>query len=357
MTRVLLVKMSSLGDVVHALPAVTDAARRGFTFDWVVEESFAAIPALHPAVATVLPIAWRRWRSQLWSARGALDQFRRRLRARRYDLALDAQGLIKSAVVTAMARADVRAGFAPGSARERPATLAYSRQIPVAVDHHAVHRQRTLFAAALGYPLPDHAPDFGLSRDPSGAAVPGARDDAPECVLLHGTTWPSKHYPEPFWMALGAEARAAGFAVGLPAGSPAEAARAGRIAAAVGAVPWPRTGLSELLPRLARARLVIGVDSGLLHLAAALGRPSLGLYGSTDSARTGCLGPRAQHLQAEFPCAPCRARACHYRGQPVAAARGVGSVLATGSIEPPCFISLPPEMVWSRALRLLAAPA
>lgn len=357
MTRVLLVKMSSLGDVVHALPAVTDAARRGFTFDWVVEDAFAAIPALHPAVATVLPIAWRRWRRRLWSARGALAEFHRRLRARRYDIALDAQGLIKSAVVTALARADERAGFAPGSARERPATLAYARQIPVAVDRHAVHRQRTLFAAALGYPLPDTAPDFGLGCDAPTAAASGVAEHVPECVLLHGTTWPSKHYPEAFWMALGAQARAAGFAVGLPAGSPAEAARAGRIAAAIGAVPWPRTGLSALLPRLARARLVIGVDSGLLHLAAALGRPSLGLYGSTDSARTGCLGPRAQHLQAEFPCAPCGARTCHYRGQPVTAVLGAAPAANAGSVDPPCFAALPPEQVWSHALRLLAAPA
>ncbi|MFM8355109.1 MAG: lipopolysaccharide heptosyltransferase I [Gammaproteobacteria bacterium] len=385
MTRVLLVKMSSLGDVVHALPAVTDAARRGFTFDWVVEEAFAAIPALHPSVTTVLPIAWRRWRSGLWSARHALDDFRRRLRSRRYEVVLDAQGLIKSAVVTALARGEIRAGFAPGSARERQATLAYGRRVSAAVDRHAVHRQRVLFAGALGYPLPEDAPEFGL--DPArllsqvdGEADPilNAPQDLPECVLLHGTTWASKHYPDAFWMALGDQARAAGFAVGLPAGSAAEAARAARIAAAVGASAWPRSGLAALLPRLARARLVIGVDSGLLHLAAALGRPALGLYGSTDSVRTGCLGARALALQADFPCAPCGARVCGYRGRPIAAAispaasstrAAASATLAAASaastdagswpveIQPPCFASLPPALVWSRAAQLLAQTA
>ena len=165
--RVLLVKMSSLGDVVHALPAVTDAAAHGIEFDWVVEEAFATIPAWHPAVRNVLPIAWRRWRSRLLTERGQLGAFIRDLRNRRYDLILDAQGLIKSAVVTKLARAPARAGFSFTSAREPAAAFACDRRVIVPQGGHAVDRLRTLFAATFGYADPVSAdvpsqPDFGL---------------------------------------------------------------------------------------------------------------------------------------------------------------------------------------------------
>jgi heptosyltransferase I len=152
--RVLVVKMSSLGDVVHALPAVSDAATalasRDITFDWVVEEAFAAIPSRHPAVAEVLPIAWRRWRGDLRAHRPALQSFVRRLRGRRYDVVLDAQGLVKSAAVTALARGGVKAGLSRRSAREAAAAWAYGRRIVVPREQHAVDRLRQLFASALG---------------------------------------------------------------------------------------------------------------------------------------------------------------------------------------------------------------
>lgn len=162
--RVLLVKMSSLGDVVHALPAVTDASRHGIEFDWVVEEAFASIPERHPAVRRVLPIAWRRWRKNLFRERGALRAFVTMLRSERYDLVLDAQGLIKSAVVTALARAPLRAGLSFSAAREGVAAAAYNRRIDILPGDHAVNRLRRLFAAVFDYPLPDltASESFGL---------------------------------------------------------------------------------------------------------------------------------------------------------------------------------------------------
>lgn len=338
--RVLLVKMSSLGDVVHALPAVTDAARHGIRFDWVVEEAFAAIPALHPAVERVVPIAWRRWRHRLGSERAALAEFFTHLRAIRYDLVIDAQGLAKSAVVTRAARARARAGFGFGSAREGIAALAYGTRVAVPRDRHAIDRLRALFAGVFGYPAPEaDAPlDYGVR---AGA------ERVRRCVLLHGTTWASKHWPDAFWRVLAQEARAAGHEIALPAGNAAETARANAIAGPVGGAVWSGMGLTDLIPLLGQSALAIGVDSGLTHLAAALDVPTLALYGSTDSALTGCRGRHARSVQAEFPCVPCRARECAYRG-PAQAWSGI-------TVEPACYASLPPERVWAWA-RELAAP-
>jgi heptosyltransferase-1 len=338
--RVLLIKMSSLGDVVHTLPAVSDAAAHGVRFDWVVEEAFTAIPARHPAVERVIPIAWRRWRRQLWRHRAQLRAFAEGLRESHYDLVLDAQGLIKSATVTALARGAAKAGLARTAAREPLAALAYDRPIDVPRDAHAIERLRTLFAGALGYPAPqpDSPLDYGIGR--SGPVLR-------RCVLLHGTTWASKHWPEPFWLELARRARGAGYEVALPAGNAAELERAGAIAAAVGGAVWDRLPLDEVMARLAESTLAIGVDSGFAHLAAALEVPTLALYGSTDSRLTGCRGLRVQSLQAEFACAPCLARTCGYRGPPL--------TWQGQRVEPPCFASLPPERVWQAAADLGAA--
>jgi len=345
------VKMSSLGDVVHTLPALSDAAAAfgpALSVDWVVEEAFAAVPARHPAVTRVLPVAWRRWRSSLAASRGELAAFRRNLRRNRYDLVLDAQGLIKSAVVTALARAEVKAGLSRTSAREGAAALCYGHRVVVAREGHAVHRTRALFAQAFGYPIPTGPPDFGIA--PASGATPlyGRQPgSSPRCVLLHGTTWDSKHWPERFWCDLARRAAAAGFEVVIPWGDEKERVRAQRVAADSGAVVLDRMPLAELTEELSRAALVVGVDSGLAHLAGALEVPTLVIYGATSSALTGCLGRRVRNLQAEFPCAPCLSRACGYRG-PVQRWQGE-------AVEPACYAAVAPEGVWSAAMELTNA--
>jgi len=358
--RVLVVKMSSLGDVVHALPGVTDAARAlgsGVTFDWVVEEAFAAIPGWHPAVDRVIPIAWRRWRRDLRNRGGALRGFAARLRERHYDVVVDAQGLLKSAAVTALARGRIKAGPSRRSAREGAAALFYGRPVTVPKGDHAVDRQRRLFAGALEYPLPDGLPDYGLDPAMQSAAEPestahvapaveAATGSAapPCCVLLHGTTWNSKHWPERFWVELARRAAAAGYEPVLPWGDAAERERAGRIAAAAPARVLARKPLGELMQELAGAALVIGVDSGLAHLCAALAVPTVVLYGPTSSALTGCRGVRVCNLQADFVCSPCLSRVCVYRG-PAQTVSGL-------QVEPACFATLPPRKVWQAAAGL-----
>jgi heptosyltransferase-1 len=359
--RVLLVKMSSLGDVVHALPGVSDAAAalagdgvgEAVTFDWVVEEAFAAIPARHPAVANVIPVAWRRWRRDLRASAGEMRAFLRRLRQQRYDVILDAQGLMKSAAVTILARGRLRAGLSRSSAREGAAALFYTRQVAVPRGDHAIDRIRLLFAGALGYPLPARSPDYGLDGPAvrSGLAVrsgPASRgSQRPRCLLLHGTTWESKHWPVRFWREIAERAAHAGLEVVVAWGNDDERRRAGEIAAGTSAQVLDRLPLASLMDEIAGAALVVGVDSGLPHLAAALDVPTLVIYGSSSSTLTGCRGTRVRNLQAEFPCSPCLSRVCSYRGP---AQTWQGEIVV-----PACYATVSPDTVWRAATELLDA--
>ena len=333
--KVLLVKMSSLGDLVHALPAVTEAAGRQARFHWVAEEAFAALPARHPGVERVLPIAWRRWRKHLWQSRRELRAFFQGLAEERYDLVMDAQGLLKSALVASCAHGKEKVGFSRAAAREPAAAWFYDRRIEVPKGRHAIERQRQLFAGALGYPCREDQP---LAFGPPPAS------GTDRCLFLHGASWPSKLWPEAMWVDLARRARDAGLQVALPWGNAAERGRAQRIAQAGGATTLALP-LAELMEELRQARLVVGLDSGLTHLAAALGVPTLALHGSTSSALTGCRGSRARNLQAQFPCAPCLSRSCKYRGP---AQRWQGATMV-----PACYAQLTPEIVWAAARELL----
>ena len=338
MPHILIVKTSSLGDVVHTLPAISDAieALDDIRFDWVVEEAFAAIPGWHPGVDQVIPVALRRWRKDWRTARRReWPAFLERLRARRYDWILDAQSLLKSAWLCLKARGPA-AGPAWRSAREPLASLAYRKRIAVPRDLHAVQRTRRLFASALGYAVPDGEIHYGLDRArlrPS-AELEALIREGPYVMFLHATTWATKHYPETSWAALIAYAADAGLRVLLPWGTDEEQARAQRLAKPHPLTTVvPRQDLDGMATLLAEAQGVIAVDTGLAHLAAALDTPLIGLYGATDPTRTGTLGRNQQHLSAQRNCAPCLARRCRQ----------------VSSGDPPCYASITPIDVW-RAL-------
>jgi heptosyltransferase-1 len=290
--RLLFVKTSSLGDVVHNGPAVSDAARAlpGAEIDWVVEESFAELAAMHAAVRRVIPVAVRRWRRGLWRASTwrEMRAFRDALRAARYDAVIDTQSLLKSALIAALA-SGTRHGLDAASAREPLAARFYDVIHAVPRALHAVERNRLLAAAALGYQVqPPIDYGFKISTD----------SPAERCaVLLTMTSRADKLWPESSWVDLG---RALGARPVLPWGSEAERARVARIASAIpGAEVPPRMSLKQLAALFARATQVIGVDTGLTHLAAALGARAVGLYCGSDPALTGIYGaPRAKNVGA-----------------------------------------------------------
>ena len=298
--RVLLIKTSSLGDVIHTLPALTDAARAipGIQFDWVVEEGFAEIPAWHPAVAQVLPVAIRRWRKHpLQTFRsGEWRRFKARLRETNYDLVIDAQGLLKSAWLTRYVQAPV-AGLDRDSAREPLASRFYDQTYSVPNNQHALERVRQLFAQALGYALPSGLGDYGLDR--AGMAETGG---LPYLLFLHGTTWPSKHWPEAEWRALAERCSELGWAVRLPWGNADEKARAERIADGLEQVAvLPKLNLAGVAKVIAGARACVAVDTGLGHMAAALDVPTISLYGPTLPGKVGAYGKGQIHLCATGP--------------------------------------------------------
>jgi heptosyltransferase I len=289
--RLLLVKTSSLGDVIHNLPVASDIRRRlpDAEIDWVVEENFAAIPHLHPAVRRVLPVAVRRWRKSLLSP--AVWQeiwgYCRLASAEFYDAVLDTQGLVKSALLAKQAHG-AKLGHAPDSAREPFAARLYDRSFSIPKNLHAVERNRRLAAAALGYTLDDLPLDYGITAPPLKADWMPAGEYV---VLLTATSRTDKEWPEEDWRALGTALIATGLRCLLPGGSEHERLRAARIARSLGrAVATPAMNLTDLAGLMAGARIVVGVDTGLVHLAAALGRPTIAIYCASDPALTGVLG-------------------------------------------------------------------
>ena len=333
----LLVKTSSLGDIVHTLPAVDDAVRRGVRFDWVVEEGYQPLPALAAGVDAVLPVAFRRWRRTPLAGSAEALAFGRRLRRRRYDVVVDAQGLLKSAVVGCAARARERVGFDFASIRERPAALAYGRRVPVPRREHAIERTRELFARAFGYARPTSAPRFGLAPRP-------VRER--DVLLAHGTTWATKAWPEPYWIAVARLLATADLKPLVP-WVDGEKPRAMRIARAVPqAQVCERMDLASLVELVARVGGVIGVDSGIAHLGAAFGRPTVMLFGPTDARLTGCRGAFARNLSASLACSPCQSRRC--------LREGASRTWEGESVAPACLASLHPGLA-SATLRQLMA--
>lgn len=325
--RVLIIKTSSLGDIVHTLPALTDAADAipGIQFDWVVEEAFAEIPAWHPAVAEVIPVAIRRWR------KGMLKGFRSRewhhckgmLSQHHYDCAIDAQGLLKSAFLTRYIKAPTF-GYDRRSVRESMASLAYKHRIRVAKDMHAVERIRELFAKSLGYQKPAGTGCYRLDRNRFFES--GERQNT--VVFLHGTTRDNKHWPVPYWKQLATQVGDHGHEILLPWGNDVERERARDIASVhERARVLPRLNLSGIASVLVAARAAVAVDTGLGHLSAALDLPTVSLYGPTCPDLVGTYGEGQVHLEARnFPSA------------------------TAADVEPAVFASLHPQAVYKALL-------
>jgi heptosyltransferase-1 len=292
MAEILFIKTSSLGDVVHHMPAITDARRHlpDARLAWVVEEDYAPLARLHPAVDDVIPVATRRWRKSplalaTWRE---IARFRGTLRARSFAAAIDTQGLLRSALIAGAARG-IRHGYDRDSIREPLACPFYDIRHRVERHAHAILRNRTLCGLALGYEA-KHPLDYGLDR----AAIAGAAAARPYALLIHGTAQARKLWAEPHWVAVARTVRQRGLDVVLPWGSAAERARSEAIAAAAGLctagrVP-DRRPLDAVAAMIAGASFVIGVDTGLVHIAAALGVPLVAIFVDSEPGLTGPMG-------------------------------------------------------------------
>ncbi|NQZ30687.1 MAG: lipopolysaccharide heptosyltransferase RfaC [Oceanospirillaceae bacterium] len=296
--RVLVVKTSSMGDIIHTLPALTDAMRaiEGIRFDWVVEEGFQEIPRWHAAVDNVIPVAIRRWRKhpiQAWRS-GQWQAFKQQLQAQHYDAVIDAQGLLKSAALVVRNARGKSYGLDKDSAKEPLASRFYQQPINVAKDQHAIERTRQLFALSLGYSLEkEQQGDFNISSYFS------SNEKSEYLVFNHGTTRFDKHYPQVYWQQLITMATEQGWQVKLPWGSDTELARAIELAAGNPKVTvLDKLSLSQVAQVIADAAGCISVDTGLSHLSAALDKPNLTLFGPTDPGLVGGYGKHQQVLQA-----------------------------------------------------------
>ncbi|HEY4192011.1 MAG TPA: lipopolysaccharide heptosyltransferase I [Mesorhizobium sp.] len=293
--KVLIVKTSSMGDVIHTFPAIEDArrARPDIAFDWCVEEAFAPIVALHPAIRKIHTVAIRRWRKQLLDreTRREACALRCAVRDERYDLVIDAQGLLKSAIVARLAGAPI-AGFDRASAREPSATLFYNQRYAVARNLHAIERTRRLLGLALGY-----RPDF--STLDSGIAPP-AVPDAKTAFLLHGTSREDKKWPVEDWIETARLLVVARITPVTTWSNEREKTVAQAIAAAVPrTVLVKKSPLAEVATLLGQSSLVIGADTGLTHLANAYGLPTVAIFLTTQPGLTGPIGPFSSTLLAE----------------------------------------------------------
>jgi heptosyltransferase-1 len=289
MPEILFIKTSSMGDILHHMPAVTDARNRfpEARISWVVDELYAPLARLHPGVDRIVPIAVRRWRRKILDAdtwregRAAL----RELRDRHYDKIIDTQGLVRTALMAKLLHGESH-GYDAASVREPFAARFYDVAHAVSWELHVIARNRVLTGHALGYE-PAGAPDYGFDRNQfrSTAARPYA-------ILFHATAKKTKEWPEGRWLEVGKSLAARGLEVVLPWGNGEERVRSERLAAAI-----PNARVPDLKPILevaqliSGARVIVGVDTGFLHIAAALGVPVIAVFTIVKSHTATPIGP------------------------------------------------------------------
>ncbi|MFZ2542168.1 MAG: lipopolysaccharide heptosyltransferase I [Gallionella sp.] len=344
--KILVVRLSSLGDILHMFPAVSDL-RRHFPdaeIHWLAEPAFAEVASWHDAISKVITVPLRAHKKTWWKIPALLTGLRRELRAEKYDIVLDAQGLLKSALLARLAGVKVF-GFAAESAREALAARLYQKTASVPDGFHVIEKNRQLVAKIFAADISQPA-DFGLAefrQERMQAEFSGALKeitDQPYVMLLHGTTWSSKYWPEPAWLELIRVFSQRGWRCLLPWGNEVERQRAYRLQTAGGehAQVLPKLSLTELMSVLLHARAFVSVESGIGHLAAVLDVPGIMLHGPTSPNYSGILGKACKHLTSGIECSPCFKRDC-----PILNEAGI----------PPCQQAITAQKVYQQCLALV----
>ena len=303
MSKILIVKTSSLGDVVHMLPAIYDAAQAisKLQIDWIVEENFQEVPRWSPYVNKVIPIALRRWRKSLFSLKTwqEIRQFKQTLQLEKYDVVVDSQGLLKSALVTTWVNKEPNAvwGYDRYSIREPIAHYFYQNTVSVSRNLHAIERNRLILSKVLKYSLDKKLLNYGIAEQQW--SLPNNLStllEKPYIIALHGTSKVDKEWPIEAWLSLLQSMNKEGVNIVFPWGNSSEKQRVEWLCKqANNAVMLPRCDLSALASIILSAQAVIGMDTGLMHIAAALNKQGLALYPVTQINLTGVLSGETQN--------------------------------------------------------------
>jgi heptosyltransferase-1 len=288
--RILIIKTSSMGDIIHCLPVVNDILEHhpSAHIDWVVEDSFADIPRMHPRIHQVISVEIRRWRKSVFkeSTWKEISTFKNSLNE--YDAVIDCQGLTKSALISLLAKG-IRHGFDWHSGRDSFASFFYNKNYQVSLKQDAVARNRSLCALVLGYDIPSALPNYGITNYSSEVPKDIGLQDA-YIIGLHGTSRDSKLWPVANWIKLGHALAGKHLKLVLPWASDAELQRANEIASQLStAIVLPKLNIAQIAPVVAYAKAAIGVDTGLCHLAAALNIPTIAIYTDSNPALNGVI--------------------------------------------------------------------
>lgn len=340
--RILLVKMSSMGDIFHTFPAISDVKAHypNAIIDWVVEDGFKEIVDWHPAINKAIPISLRRWmKERSGKSWREFSAWKKNLQSEDYDVVIDAQGLLKSALIAKCANAATIKGFNGKSAREPIASFFYKERFDVNKSQHAVERTRQLLGQALGY-TPAPTLNFGINQNFSHIAK-----NPRKLMFIIGTSWVTKLWSSFHWQRLTAIALEEGYSVEIMWGSSEERAIADSIIAACPQAtrPLERMTITAIAEKLVEAAGVIGLDTGFSHLAGALETPTIALYGATSPVKVGLIGTHTSNLQLEQPlaCMPCHKRQCKWQPD-------------SSHDTPPCMNGIKPFDVWRTLLSKLA---
>lgn len=326
--RVLLIKTSSLGDIIHTFPAITDALIHNptLTFDWIAEDNFSQIPLLHPAVKQVFPVALRRWRKNLWrpSTWKEIQKALHLIRLEDYDFVIDAQGLLKSSLLSLLTKGQ-RYGYSWHGARESTASLFYHHKFEIAWGLPAIKRTRMLFAKIFDYPVPETPPNANLARSTT------LREKS--CFFLPGTSWVNKKWPTEYWVELAHLLKELDMTITAPWSTEKERQEALQIQTAGPHVRiLDKMPLDQLASVIQKHSITISGDSGIGYLSAALHIPTLILWGPTAPKVVGQFEPFQHNISSTLGCAPCLKRYCQNKH--------------LSQIQPPCFAEITPKVVF-----------
>lgn len=307
MKKCLIIKTSSLGDILHTLPALTEASSHitDIEFSWVVEKPFSEVPSWHKSVGEVLEVEIRKWRKNIFKYFNEVCSFRNKIQSKYYDYIIDAQGLLKSALIAKVSKGRSIYGFDSSSSREPLSSLFYQNKISVNKKKHAIFRSKELFSKVFNYKVSEKI-DYGISYQNNHKA-----NTHKKIIFFHTTTWLNKKWPIEHWQELIELLEKNDIKVFLPWGNNNEKVQAYEIAKDYkNVILLPKMSLTDLTNYFKKIDAAISVDTGLCHLATAFNIPVVSIYGPTSPELTGTIGKKMINISSQLSCSPCLKRVC-----------------------------------------------